>query len=322
MCSPMRPGVSRGSGLLVSLCILNFSDATGAEELKLNPPNFLFSSFSQGTGIMAEGDWDIEGNLYGMKTQSSGLDVPESSGIGLQSGQVSVRRQLSGLPGLDLGLAAGGSYLSQGTISGDVPSRGVSTFVTAHYAAKIVGALGAGAYGQFGGSAQRTGRNSWTETPIAAITPVLAWEPEGGIIGSIVLNPFVASYTETGELSQGPTLRHLVGAGASVGLGVNITEQLVLAPELSWVSSHGTEMQSGAQSARSDTYRIGVVETFSYRCSNSYLPTNSFSLGIWYFEEDGRVVGPASPGAASGSFKTRGALLGITFGLRKPSPGP
>ena len=309
MFTSKRAMVTRGLGLVISGCVLNFSQAMGAEELKLDPPNFVFSAFSQGTGIMSDGEWDIEGNLYGMATHTSGLDVPTASGDGLQSGQVSIRRQVTGVPGLDLGLAAG------------VASRGLSTYVTAHYAAKIAGPLGAGAYGQFGGSAQRTGHDSWTETPTAAITPVLAWEPDGGVLSCIALNPVVASYTATGELSQGPTLRHLVGTGVSFGVGLNTTDQLVLAPELSWVSSHGTALQSGAQSARSDTYRVGIVGTFSYRGSKSDAPTKSVSLGVWYFEEDGLVSGPASPDAASGSFKTRGALLGITFGLRKPVLG-
>ena len=66
---------------------------------------------------------------------------------------------------------------------------------------------------------------------------------------------------------------------------------------------------------------MGIAGTFSYCALNPDGPSKSFSLGIWYFEEDGMVFGPASPGAASGAFKTRGALLGVTFGLRKPAPG-
>lgn len=320
MWSSRRPTSFPGLGILIGGLSSSVTQAAWAGEPKLDPPNFVFSSFSQGTGIMGDGQWDIEGNLYGMTARSSGLDVPASSGGGVPSAQVSVRRQVSGVTGLDFGLAAGGSYLSQGTTSGEVPSRGLSTFFTAHYAGKISEALGAGVYGQFGGTAQQSGHDSWIETSTAAITPVLAWEPEGGFLASIALNPVVASYAAKGALSQGPTLRNLVGVGVSFGIGVNMNDQLVLAPEISWVGSHGSALESGAQSARSDTYRIGLTGTFSYRGSQPGAPTQSVSVGMWYFEEDGLVFGPASPAAASGGFRTRGALLGITFGARRSVP--
>lgn len=86
----------------------------------------------------------------------------------------SARRQIPSAPGLDLGFSIGGSYLSQGTLSGDVPSRGLSTSLTAHYAAKLDGGLGAGLYVQVGGAAQQTGGGSWSETPIVSVTPVIA----------------------------------------------------------------------------------------------------------------------------------------------------
>src|ERR1700692_3201707 len=106
-------------------------NSEAADVSQPDPPNFWLSSYSQGLGIMSPAQWDFEANLYGMTSRFSGLEVPPANGGGVQSGQVAVRRQISGLPGLDVGFVAGGSYLSQGTISGDVPSRGISGYVTA-----------------------------------------------------------------------------------------------------------------------------------------------------------------------------------------------
>jgi hypothetical protein len=321
--------IPEGAGLALLVVVVAFglsrttlaSDSLVADEnsgeFKLDPPNYWFSSYSQGLGIMGAGQWDVEANLYGMDSHFTGLDQSQANGGGLQSGQFSLRRQISGAPGLDLGIVVGGSYLSQGTLSGDVPSRGVSGFLTAHYAAKIYQGLGAGAYAQIGGATTRTGNDAWSETPVASITPVLAWEREGSVLGSLALNPVAASYTKTGQLSQGPSLRNLTGVGVNFGAGLNVSDNIVLTPEFSYVRSNGSALLSSGQSASSDTYRWGVVDTISFAGHGSQRPrTNSISFGIWYYEEDGDVSGPSSPGSASGRFVTKGVLIGATFGFR------
>jgi hypothetical protein len=252
-----------------------------------------------------------------MGTRSTGLGVPPGNGGGLQSGQLSARRQVSAAPGWDLGFAIGGSYLSQGTISGDVPSRGLATSFTAHYAAKMDGGLGFGAYGQAGGAAQQTGRDSWSEARFVSVTPAIAWEPEGSVVNSIAVNPGVFSFTNSGQLSQGPVVKNLIGAGISVGAGFNATERRVIMPEVSWIHSSGAATRPGDPAAHSDTFRIGFVTTLSYRGPESTQPTRSIAIGLWYFQEDGSVSGASASGAADGRFATRGCLLGATFGLRR-----
>ena len=317
-------GVAAGLGLAgatsagENAAVATVGKSGAAAEPGLDSGNFWFSSYSQGLGIMSPGQWDLEANLYGMGSHFTGLNLPSANGGGLQSGQISVRYQITGAPGLDVGVVVGGSYLSQGTISGDVPSRGVSGFLTAHYAVKLHEGFGGGVYGQVGGSGEQTGDAAWSATRVAALSPVLAWEPDDNFINSLAFNPVTASFTQTGGLSQGPALRNLIGLGANIALAMNITANSVLMPEVSYVHSHGSALASDGQSASSDTYRFGIVDTISFTGHGSAGPqTNSISIGVWYFQENGIVSGPSSGDSASGAFISRGVIVGATFGCRR-----
>jgi hypothetical protein len=287
--------------------------ASPAVEPQLDPGNYWFSSFSQGLGIMSPAQWDLEANLYGMTSRQSGLGAAPTNGGGLQDGQLSLRRQIASVPGLDLGFTAGGTYLRQGTDSGTVSSRGATGFLTSHYAMKLHQGLGAGLYLQAGEAAtQQSDSPGWSSTAVAAASPVLAWEPDNSFINSLALNPATVSFAKSGALSQGPALANLIGVGVNFGLAVTVSDTNVLLPEISYVHSHGSAIAPGAPSAASDTYRAGIVETLSFAGRRANSPqTNSVSVGIWYYQEVGKVA------TVPGQFTTRGLQMGFTVGCRR-----
>jgi hypothetical protein len=284
----------------------------------LDPSNFWFSSYSQGLGIMSAGQWDLEANLYGIGSHFTGLASPAAAGGGLQSGQLSVRHQISGVPGLDLGLVAGGSDLAQSTVDGNLQTRSASAFLTAHYAAKLYRDLGAGMYLQIGDSGQKSGDASFSTTTMVTLTPVLAWEPDGSFIDSLAFNPVTATFVRSGGLSQGPVVSNLIGLGANIAVAMNVTANSVLMPEFSYVHSHGSASEFGGQAASSGSYRVGLVDTISYLGhGSSGRQTNSISIGVWYTQENGAISGPSLRDSASGSFVTRAIIIGATFGCRR-----
>jgi hypothetical protein len=326
---PIRAVVSRDGLLLLlsgaaGLCV---NGATRADESvhretaaqpTLDPSNFWFSSYSQGLGIMSAGQWDLEANLYAMGSHFTGLALPAENGGGLQNGQISARHQIADAPGLDFGFVVGGSDLSQGTTAGDVQSRSASAFLTAHYAAKFHEGFGAGMYMQVGGAGQQSGDAAMSTTGVIAISPVLAWEPEDRFINSLAFNPVTVSFNQSGGLSQGPSVRHLIGLGANIGLAMNVAANSVLMPEFSYVHSHGSALGSGGQAASSDTYRFGIVDTISYLGHGSAGPqTNSIAIGIWYSLETGSISGPSLSDSGAGPFGTRAIMIGATFGCRR-----
>ena len=161
----------------------------------LDQSNFWFSSYSQGLGIMSSSQWDLEANLYGIGSHFTGLASPAAPGGGLQSGQFSVRHQISAVPGLDLGLVAGGFDLIQGTVDGDLQTRGASAFLTAHYAAKLYpGSRRGYVSADRRVRSQKSGPSSFSTTSVVTLTPVPAWEPDDSFIDSLAFNPVTATF--------------------------------------------------------------------------------------------------------------------------------
>lgn len=114
-------------------------------------------------------------------------------------------------------------------------------------------------------------------------------------------------------------MKDLIGAGMSAGAGFNVNDRQVIMPEISWVRSSGASQVPGGASAHSDTYRVGLVATISYRGTDSTSPTRSIAIGLWYFQEDGSVTAAPAADDSGGRFVTRGCQLGAGVGLRRPT---
>ncbi len=309
-------------------------------QLKLDPPNFLSSSYSQSLGDISSGKRDVEANFYVSGSRSTGLGMPAQGGGGLQNAQLQLRQQFPALPGFDLGVAGGGSYTSQGTISGETTSRGLSAAGLAHYSSKGDSGFGVGGYLAVGAAGQRSSGGSWMFTPTAGFTGVLGYEPASdepkpftladlakppdspyklGFQG-IDLNPQF-TYAGEGQLSQGPLLQNLYTLGGYAGVGINIGSQFVLLPEVGGFYSHGDATSPQAQQiGESGTWRAGVAGTFNWAGRGSNGPqTNSVSVGAWFSQERGKISGPAASGSPSGGFVTDSFMFGVTFGYRANS---
>jgi RHS repeat-associated protein len=310
-----------------------------APHYKLDPPNFLSSSYSQSLGIITSGAGDVEANLYLGGLQLSGLG-PTQVGGGLQNAQLQIRQQIAALPGFDLGATIAGSYLSQGTISGESQTRGISGALLAHYARKAESGFGGGGYLTIGGGGQRSTGGPWILTPTVAFTGVLGYEPEPPEepaylrlrdlrrppespyhvrLAGIDINPAV-TYAGRGQLSQGPLLSDLYTLGGYFGVGIAIGRQFVLLPEVGGFYSHGSaDTASGSQqTGESGTWRVGLAATYSWiQRTGSGPQTSSVSFGAWFTQERGSISGPSTADSPSGPFITNTITFGATFGFRR-----
>ena len=307
--------------------------------LKLDPPNFLSSSYSQSLGVIPSGREDVEINAYGIGARSSGLGQRAQFGGGLLLGQISDRRAVDGAPGFDVGGAVSGSLTSQGTIDGDSKTRGVGASLLLHYASKFAdgGSWGLGGYGSVGGASQISTGGDRITAPTASVTGVLGYEPEpaddapeptGLHFSGFDLNPAL-SYTGRGQLSQSPTLSSVYTLGGYAGVNLGIGEHWSVLPEAGAFYSHGDadSHSNSTQSAQSLTLRAGVAATYNWLDGGASHATNSVSFGAWYTEERGSVGGASDPSSASaspaGDFVTRSITFGATFGFRHlPFFGP
>ena len=295
-------------------------------ELKLDPPNYLSSSYSQSLGVMTSNAGDVEANVYGSASRFTGLGLSRQYGGGLQNAQIQIRQQIPSLPGLDLGASASAAYTTQGTVSGESASRGLSAAGLAHYGWKSDSNFGAAGYLTVGVAEQRSGGGSWITAPVVAFTGVAGYEldapdpPPQLRFAGVDLNP-VLSYAGRGQLSQGPTLRDLYTVGGYAGVTIGVGRQTTVLGEAGAFYSHGgADPSSGStQSGESLTWRAGVAVTYSWvERTLSGPQTSSVSFGAWYTQERGSI-GAASPADAApyGRFTTDSVMAGATFGFRR-----
>lgn len=297
----------------------------GPFQLKLDPPNFLSSSYSQSLGLITAGREDVEINAYGIGAAFRGLGQRPQAGGGLLFGQISDRRAIDAVPGLDAGVALSLSATGQGTAEGDSHARGIGALGLLHYAGKVYGDFGLGLYASGGVASQVASGSDTVTTPTASATGVIGYEPDapdhpqGLRFGGVDLNP-TASVAGRGQLSQGPTLSNLYTVGGHAGVNLGLGERWSLLPEAGALYSHGgADAASGStQTGQSVTWRAGVAATYSWLDGGATPATNSLSFGAWYSEERG-TIGAASgapPAPPAGDFVTRSVVFGLSYGFR------
>lgn len=326
--------------------------------LRLNPPNLWYSTQSQGSGLRElagvpasrfPGLWDVEafGNLTG--SRFGGLGGTQYGG-GLTPGGLSLRYSLPGTGSLDVGGTVSGGYTSQGATGGAVATRGISYLALVHGALRFGGPITGGLYLQAGGVTQQTsdpggavGKGPVSTSGTVQVVGAIAYEPpdeppkpftlgdlrrepDNPYVPSVtgVLNP-TFSYTQTGQLSQGPAVRDLVTVGGIAGVnftwgGAEKGSSFTLTPEFIYFHSFGSALPASSggtgQGASSDTYRGGLVGTYSWLDRSAH-GTSSVAFGLWYSREAGNVTGPATSSSPSGAFHTDTLTLGGVFSFRR-----
>jgi RHS repeat-associated protein len=364
--SPDPAGLADGVNLYsyVSNNPLRLSDRTGTQgddeplggtqyvprlspdpNLRLNPPNFWYSSWSQGSGVRElpglpayslPGLFDVEAFLNPVGSSFRGLG-PSHIGGGLSQGGLSLRYSLPHTGNVDIGGTVAGGYTSDGATGGAVATRGLTYLGVAHTGFRIAGPFTGGLYVAGGGVTQQAsepgqpvGKGPVGTAGTVSATGVIGYEPaddppkqftlkdlrepapsyfKPGV--SVVLNP-TASYTESGSFSQGPSLRNLWTAGGILGVGLtfggaDFGSSVVITTEGGYLRSGGTADTNASVS--SDTLRAGVVGTYNWIDRGAH-GTSSVSFGAWYVGERGHVGG-------GGSFSTDSILFGATFGFRR-----
>jgi RHS repeat-associated protein len=307
--------------------------------LRLDPANFWYSSLSQGTGRLSPGAFDVELGAYLIGASTTGLQLPKGSLFGLQTGQLGFRKAV-GEGGLDLGAVFSGNY----TVGDSGSGGGGSAQGTIHYGFRSD--KGPGDLRHGGGFYAQVGANYLTLdkkfAPTFSLTGVYALEqkdpepvtkvdlskpPDNPYIPSlsaVVLNP-IFTYSGEGQLTQGPLVSNLITGGLTAGVQLgwggdyDSKDAFSLLFEVSGVGEHGSPLGSSNQSVLAGKVTAGIVGTYTWLGKGTEAQTNSIAVGIWGFYEAGSVSGTPTPDAPTGSFRSSGAIGGITFGYRSPA---
>jgi RHS repeat-associated protein len=321
-----------------------------ALRLTLSPANFWYSSMSQGSGIMDPGSIDVEAGALGMAGSTTGLNLRNPAGSGgLATGVIAVRQQVQSMPGVDIGLAATGSYIAQGQTSVTTPAGDAGTapataqgsgaaLVTAHSGAQHVFGvnwLSAAGYLTAGyqhgtqtgqpdtdaGTAQFLGAVGYEHDPPGPPEHFRLSDPPANpnplFLSSLMLNP-VFGYTSAGSLSQGPPLTNIFSGGGIASVGVGFGRSFGLTAEASVIHTAGSAVSGSDQAANSTAERIGLIGTYNYLDRTGDGPqTSSIAVGVWYGHESGTITGTPTATAPTGNWDTNSIYFGVIFGYRR-----
>jgi len=316
------PGVGPGADFRLKV--------PGPPGFKLDPANFLYSSVSQGSGVMSPGSLDVEGGALAVVSRATGLTLRlPATGGGLSSGVLAIRKQIAG--GEDSGFDIGAAVTGSATTLGGSGSGAGAGLLTVHYGEKQLSKTAAfwAIYGAAGAQeAKQTGSPASTAFVAQGTGAVGAeWESEHESfrlrpsLSALIFNP-VVSYASRGSLSQGPTLENLRSFGGIGAVGLGFGKPLGVVGELSLVYAAGSaDKASGSgQSAHSFTERAGLIFTYNYIDRTSSGPqSSSIAFGIWYAHEAGTVTGTPRAGSPSGGYESHSGIFGFIFGYRRPT---
>jgi RHS repeat-associated protein len=296
----------------------DINDAANQAKLKLDPATAWGASNAQGIGAMSIGTVDVELNNYWNFQRSTGLGQRDQLSGGLQNLQGSLRGQISGAPGLDLGVTMGGSYTAaQGDQAGTSFNKGFFLAGQAHFGAHFTedSPFGIGLYAQAGSGAVRSGGAKWVEDPMASVVVAGAWEKEKTGLSSVAINGF-GGWTSNGSAARGPNMPNTFSYGAMGSLGFTVNPKINFSVEGVYTHITGTADASG-QSASSNGWKVGGILTLNkFVYPGPGRTTQSISPGFWGGQEYVNVTGHGTHDNPTGSATTTTFTLGVTGAWR------
>lgn len=316
---------------------LGRGESGGEPEAEKDQPNLWNASVFQGTGLWKRpGEKELELNLGGALTYTTGLGAASSLGGGLNTVSLGLRQSASGMPkntSFDVGGTGSFSYLSSGGFGPGRFPNAASLAGTLHYGWQAQEGKwkdwGVALYAQGGAAWSReTATNRWLgATYGGTATASLSYEPDEGVKYGFNLT---SSYQTLGQLTQGPTLANPTSILGVAAISGDVGPIITLSGEAygGYVAGGGTTAPGGTgQSAYAGNVGAGVGITFSklgpltpLDVGTPHDQTNAISLNLNYWHQTGTVGGPATPTAPAGGFNTDTLILTLTFGFRK-SPG-